>query len=314
MVDINSDDYYKNLGLDKGATDSQIKRAYKKLAMQYHPDKNKEPGADEKFKKINEAYSILSDSEKRHQYDQFGKVGINNNIDMSNFQANEVFSQFFGGNDPFGNHEDIFNIFLNMNQNQSQFNGFSGNFQNQGFPFANFGSNNFRTNSTRSRKQPENTIKKGVLVLLKNLQNNNLLNGLKGIVEKYDIQNDRYFVQVNNHDLLSLKFENLLQLATCTICNLQKKPELNNKKGQIVNYNISKKRYLIEIENQQMYFKLDNLIIDKDYCVKLNNISSQPMLNGKIGKIITYDKYVDRYIIVVDCNRKLKVKKENIEI
>ena len=47
---------------------------------------------------------------------------------MSNFQANEVFSQFFGGNDPFGNHEDIFNIFLNMNQNQSQFNGFSGNF------------------------------------------------------------------------------------------------------------------------------------------------------------------------------------------
>ena len=51
MVDINSDNYYKNLGLEKGATDSQIKRSYKKLAMQYHPDKNKEAGADEKFKK-----------------------------------------------------------------------------------------------------------------------------------------------------------------------------------------------------------------------------------------------------------------------
>ena len=115
-------------------------------------------------------------------------------------------------------------------------------------------------------------------------------------------------MQINNKDLLSLKFENLLQLASCTICNLQNKPELNNKKGQIINYNISKKRYLVEVENQKMYLKLDNLIIDKDYCVKLNNISSQPMLNGKIGKIISYDKYVDRYIIVVDCNRKLKSK------
>ena len=66
-------DYYKILGVDKKAGSEDIKKAYRKLALKYHPDKN--PGnkdAEEKFKKINEAYAVLSDSEKRKQYDSFG--------------------------------------------------------------------------------------------------------------------------------------------------------------------------------------------------------------------------------------------------
>ena len=70
-------DYYQILGLAKNATADQIKKAYRKLAMQYHPDRNpgKEDWANEKFKEINEAFSILGDPEKRRQYDQFGTVG-----------------------------------------------------------------------------------------------------------------------------------------------------------------------------------------------------------------------------------------------
>jgi len=70
-------DYYRILGVPRNATDNQIKKAYRKLAMQYHPDRNpgKEPWANEKFKEINEAFSVLGDPTKRKQYDQFGTVG-----------------------------------------------------------------------------------------------------------------------------------------------------------------------------------------------------------------------------------------------
>ena len=72
-----SKDYYKSLGVEKNASDEEIKRAFRKLAKQYHPDVNKEDGAQEKFKEIGEAYSVLSDANKRKQYDQFGCCYLN---------------------------------------------------------------------------------------------------------------------------------------------------------------------------------------------------------------------------------------------
>ncbi len=70
-------DYYQVLGVPKNATEEQIKKAYRKLAMQYHPDRNpgKEQWANERFKEINEAFGVLGDPEKRKQYDQFGTAG-----------------------------------------------------------------------------------------------------------------------------------------------------------------------------------------------------------------------------------------------
>ena len=74
---MSSVDYYQVLGLKKNATAAEIKRTYRKLAVKYHPDKN--PGnkeAEEKFKELSEAYEILSDPQKRAQYDQFGHAGL----------------------------------------------------------------------------------------------------------------------------------------------------------------------------------------------------------------------------------------------
>ncbi|HYK08016.1 MAG TPA: J domain-containing protein [Candidatus Eisenbacteria bacterium] len=80
-------DYYKILGISKGATDAEIKSAYRKLAIKYHPDKNKTKEAEEKFKEVTKAYEVLSDSQKRATYDQFGAA---------------AFEQGGGGGGPFG--------------------------------------------------------------------------------------------------------------------------------------------------------------------------------------------------------------------
>lgn len=103
-------EYYSTLGVDKNASKEEIKKAYKKLAKQYHPDLNKSPGAEQKFKEINEAAAVLGDDEKRRQYDQFGTADFSNmggqgGFDYSEFMRGadftfdfgDIFDQVFGG-------------------------------------------------------------------------------------------------------------------------------------------------------------------------------------------------------------------------
>lgn len=89
-------DYYEVLGLSKQATTDEIKRAFRRLAMQYHPDRNKEPGAESKFKEVNEAYEVLRDDQKRKIYDTYGHDGLNQQGFHSS-NAQDIFNQFFGG-------------------------------------------------------------------------------------------------------------------------------------------------------------------------------------------------------------------------
>lgn len=105
-------DYYETLGVSKNATDAEIKSAFRKKAKEYHPDINKEPGAAEKFKEISEAYGVLSDANKRKQYDQFGPDAFNNSGGTSGFGG---FGGFQGGFSDFGgfgfNQDDLEDIF-----------------------------------------------------------------------------------------------------------------------------------------------------------------------------------------------------------
>ncbi|KAG6594300.1 Molecular chaperone (DnaJ superfamily) [Phytophthora cinnamomi] len=117
---LESDDYFEVLGLPRTASESDVKRAYRKLVVQWHPDKNRtNPRAEEFFKKISEAYEVLSDSDKRARYERHGKRGLDGGhsaahsrapdedhftgfgAGFSTKHARDIFDQFFGGQDPF---------------------------------------------------------------------------------------------------------------------------------------------------------------------------------------------------------------------
>ncbi|KAJ3321396.1 hypothetical protein HDV06_004381 [Boothiomyces sp. JEL0866] len=145
--------YYKVLGISKNADEKEIKTAYKKLALKYHPDKNNDPGAAEKFKLVGEAYQVLIDPKRRYEYDTRGT----SRMDMIN--PEDLFRSFF--NDPF--FGDDLGFKSRVNQHRNMFSNFRSSFDSDPFFNPPFDSDPFFSSgfSTRSSFSGMNSFPSG---------------------------------------------------------------------------------------------------------------------------------------------------------
>jgi len=305
-------DYYKILGISKNASSVEIKKAYRKLAIKYHPDKNKEnkEAAAEKFKEIAEAYDVLSDEDKKRNYDQFGTTGINNNPHMSQQHAQEMFSTFFGGQDPF-------NMFFNDNFTPGFQINIDGNSFNLGGNHPSFRrSNNVfrRQNSFNERidKIPFDKIDINKQVLIYGLVNNQKLNSTTGKVKGYNKIKNRYNIQTDSGKIVALKPDNLKEILIFKAYNLESQQNLNGKRGQIIGLDHTNNRYRVILDNNMISLRPENIILESGHCVKLQGIISQPQLNNQIVKIKDFEYNINKYVVQISESKLIKVRLENI--
>lgn len=180
-------DFYEILGISRNANDDEIKKAYRKLALKYHPDKNKTPQAEERFKQIAEAYEVLSDKTKRDIYDKYGEEGLKGGIPGSAGETagsytyhgdpRATFAQFFGNTNPFGAFfsvdDPLFGQQTIFMSEDDLYNGMGGG------PGGAFRSQSFNTPPNRKRQQQDPPIEHDLYVSLEEVD--------KGCVKKMKI-------------------------------------------------------------------------------------------------------------------------------
>ncbi len=310
--DLSSQCYYKNLGLGKGASEAEVKSAYKRMALKYHPDKNtdKREIAEENFKKIAEAYDVLSDRQKREVYDTYGKRGLEGGgCGMGggfggspfNVNADDIFSQFFGGHHG-GYHNE----------------GFGG-----GFPFDGFGGpQRMPRRKPAPPKYPSgpDIIPKGTCVYVHSLSNSQEYNGMEGKLIGYDAARLRYKVSFGEDEddkTISVKSSNFVQLVkNVRLRDIHSRPQLNDCTGSIIG--LSSDRFHIRLngvsESACVGVQLSNLILPPETRVHVNGLLSAPQYNGATGRILQYLPTENRYLIEIPGSRQIKLKTDNISL
>mmetsp|Transcript_70316 Transcript_70316/g.131533 ORF Transcript_70316/g.131533 Transcript_70316/m.131533 type:complete len:366 (+) Transcript_70316:87-1184(+) len=291
--DFNSDDYYKVLGLPRTATEAEISKAYKKLALKHHPDKNPDDKekAEQRFKQISEAYSVLSDTEKRRVYDQIGKQGMQGAASSggagsaSNFghttytggsfsseDADRVFRMFFGGDGggmgmnmmgSAGNGGSRVVFMSNGSQGMnSAFESPFGDADGFGAPFG--------------------------------FDMGGLLGGSGG----------DFMSQMSGPRRPTRGVKRARGQPSCTIPSgtpvvvhgLQQAGHHNGKLGEVAKFDDSRSRYDVSIEGEVLALRANN--ITQLLEVEIIGLAQKPQLNGSTAEIFNYQEEGDRYMVL----------------
>eukprot|EP00050_Salpingoeca_kvevrii_P017845 m.68739 g.68739 ORF g.68739 m.68739 type:complete len:306 (+) comp7762_c0_seq3:130-1047(+) len=300
-------DYYKDLGVSKDADDNAIKKAYRKMAMKWHPDKNPDnkEQAEAKFKDISEAYEVLSDKQKRTIYDQYGEEGLKGGaggfggggggpggmggaqFHFSAHDPRDIFAQFFGG----GGGE--------------AFGGMGG----MGGPFGGGMGGMGRRQPARSRPD---VLPEGVPVSLHGLSREDL-NGLDGVIQNYDPSRGRYHVSLENGDSVALRPKNFCQVVRNVRIHRIASPSkavLNGQRGNILSYDVEKGRYVVQVGGSMYLLKPENLIVPDGTHVFTHGLSSAEH-NDRCGQVQSFDEAKQRYVLQLS-DSVISVKPEKI--
>lgn len=308
---LNSEEYYEILGCPRTATDAQLKKAYRKLAVKWHPDKNPDSDiATKNFQKISEAYATLSDKKKRQLYDQYGKQGADASDQMpegagfpaggmhfggmggggggmSQEDAQRLFSSFFGGSDPFGGGGSMFSSMGGgMGGPQVQF--MSSSMGGGGGPSMSFSSMGGGGADPFSM----------------------MFGGDGGMPSGFASSFSQQAPPQKQYDEIPAG-------TVITLKDLVSASDLNGDRGTIKQYNRQTGRYVVQLEDDDdgepktMSIKPSNL--QQHVQVVLSDIQSQPEFNNKKGTIISWIESKSRYNVYVTAMKKvICVKKQNV--
>ena len=278
----NQKDLYKILGVKNDASKDQIKKAYRKLAMKWHPDKNQsnKKTAEEKFKQISVAYETLSDDEKR-----------------KNYNLCHIHPQMSPGMNPFSHSSGHFSPGMNsytFTSNQRFPSSTNSGTNKKSFIFNN--NNKFDINELLNSFTGNNTKTE---IFIRNIKSQPKLNGQSAFIREHCRFNNRYRVRTNSGSELFLKEECIIpKLERVKIHNIRKS-YLNGKTGDIVGWTQESERFHLKlITGEVISIKGDNLIWPKTSRVKIKGLEKSQIHNGKYGKVVSFDG--TRYSVKLD--------------
>jgi curved DNA-binding protein CbpA len=313
-ANLQADDYYQVLGVDKNANDAEIGKAYKKLALKHHPDKG---GTEEDFKKISEAYSTLNDKEKRKLYDLGGKEALQGGASasdgfpggftagpgMSREQAEAIFGAFFGGQGmPHGRgggvHIDLSDLLGGMGgiQGMGGMPGMAGRRQRDYKPSV------------------PHAIPAGSTIVVRDLVKQAEHNGKTGRVRRFDEEKGRYDIELaEGSAVLALRPLHITQQCSLEVTGLESKPELNSARGDIFNYDSETGRYMVLMQNPPHALGLHrkNVVLGESTRVVLTELSNEKF-NGQMAQILSIDRDARRYKVRCQNGSEIKVKFANV--
>lgn len=350
--EIDSDDYYKVLGVDKAASDADITKAYKKAALKHHPDKNaaRKEQAEEEFKRLTEAYEILKCPEKRKTYDQFGKLNGDNpqsgepafsfrpggrqgQSSMSREDADRIFSAFFGGGaspfDIFGDGDNGGAHFMfqsgGLGGGSNGLHGFSS--AGDGFKGMHFGGGFPGEASSRPRKQQRGSqrplVSQGTAVIVHGLTKALQHNGKTGHVVAWDSVKARYEVQLG----AVLKSQNILVPGDDD--NLCLRPQNMTQLCSVEITGLASKPAMngckAEIFNYddskhryEVFVEGNALSLQPANCILSPGTCvvieglSKPEFNGQRARVVSIDRAASRYTVECEDGKQMKIKYENV--
>ena len=322
---IGSDCYYRVLGLERDASEADLKRAYKKLALRWHPDKAKEAKAEENFKRISEAYDTLSDAKKREIYDAYGKRGLEGGMGgggghgfRGHVDPDEIFRHFFRGG--FDDGDDFFGRGGGFRSGGHPFFGGGFNFEGPqgGYPRAKRGcgsQNNCGSNNCKPEPPPPYVIPNETKVLIHSLKGSAKFNHMQGTIKSFEEDSGRYNVKVEGTDSeVSVKPGNFCQLGDkVKIGLIPERTELQGVTAEVVSFNPVTGRYGVKVgAGMALSLEMASLKLPLNARVHLIGLESA-QYNEQTGKIVG-DFDGERYELELRGGKRLRIRPSNLRL